>query len=83
MLSSLFLPVLLFSLVSSSSSKSMNDYCIEKGGVVDPRWPALNTNNPDNLLRLGGSRDFCKFSTLGPQDESRIYIGNITLFPIY
>lgn len=37
-------------------------YCTEKGGKVVHRTPALGTNNPDQLLVLGGGVDFCEFT---------------------
>jgi putative hemolysin len=51
-------------------------YCVEKGGTVVHRTPALGTNNPANMLVLGGGSDFCQFAD-GPLDEmstSRISI---------
>lgn len=37
-------------------------YCVEQGGTVVHRTPALGTNNPDQLLVLGGGIDFCEFT---------------------
>ena len=37
-------------------------YCVEKGGTVVHRTPALGTNNPDSMLVLGGRADFCEFT---------------------
>lgn len=39
-------------------------WCVEKGGTVVHRTPALGTNNPDQMLVLGDGVDFCEF-TLG------------------
>jgi putative hemolysin len=51
-------------------------YCVEKGGTVVHRTPALGTNNPDSMLVLGGGADFCQFAD-GPEGDmstSRISI---------
>ena len=51
-------------------------WCVEKGGTVVHRTPALGTNNPDSILVLGGGADFCQFAD-GPLDDmstSRISI---------
>mgnify|MGYP003694253689 CR=1 FL=1 len=48
-------------------------HCVAKGGVVEVRTPYWNTNddNPDNWLRLAGSRSFCEFTA---DDGSRIHV---------
>lgn len=55
-------------------------YCAEKGGEVDTRIPYYNTNddNPDNWIRLSGSRAFCKFTS--KKDGSRIHVLLTTLY---
>jgi putative hemolysin len=54
-------------------------YCVAKGGVVEVRTPYWNTNddNPDNWLRLAGSRNFCEFTAT---DGSRIHVLLATLY---
>lgn len=37
-------------------------YCTDKGGTVVHRTPALGTNNPAQMLVLGGGVDFCEFT---------------------
>jgi putative hemolysin len=54
------------------------DYCVQKGGEVDVRYPYFNTNdNQSAWLRLSGARRFCKFTL--KKDGSRIHILLATL----
>jgi len=53
-------------------------YCVKKGGEVNDREPFFNTNaDPQDWLRLSGSRQFCKFKA---NDGSRIYVELSTLY---
>jgi putative hemolysin len=57
-------------------------YCVRHGGEVDVREPYFNTNddNPQNWLRLSGSRQFCKFTS--KKDGSRIHVLLSTLYSV-
>ncbi|HEX3431197.1 MAG TPA: hypothetical protein VHT03_09940 [Rhizomicrobium sp.] len=46
-------------------------YCLQKGGVVQTRLPAYNTNG-DNPLILAGQRQFCQFTS--KKDGSQINV---------
>jgi hypothetical protein len=46
-------------------------YCVKKGGVVQERLPAYNTNGGDPLI-LAGKRDFCQFTS--SKDGSQINV---------
>lgn len=65
--------------VNPDESKAA-DYCVKKGGELEVRVPYFNTNddNPQNWLRLSGSRSFCKFTL--KKDGSRIHILLSTLY---
>jgi len=54
------------------------EYCTEKGGVVETRYPYYGTNDADPL-RLAGSLQFCAFTA---DDDSRIIISIGTLYTI-
>jgi putative hemolysin len=54
--------------------------CEEKGGQVQERRAAWNTNaDPSAWLMLAGDIEFCRFQTLGTADDSRIYVDLRTL----
>lgn len=54
--------------------------CEEKGGTVQERRAAWNTNgDPSSWLLLNNGIELCRFQTLGPEDDSRIYVDMRTL----
>ena len=63
----------------ASAPSAAAAHCVAKGGVVEVRTPYWNTNddNPDNWLRLAGSRNFCEFTA---DDGSRIHVLLSTLY---
>jgi len=66
---------------SQADSELINaqKYCVKNGGEVDVRAPYFNTNDdPQNWLRLSGSRNFCKFTS--KKDGSRIHVLLSTLY---
>lgn len=68
------------SLDNPASADAAAQYCVKKGGEVDVRVPYYNTNdnNPQNWVRLAGSRGFCKFTS--KKDGSRIHVLLSTLY---
>lgn len=62
---------------SSSAPDPAAAYCTQNGGVVQTRYPAFGTNNP-NPMRLAGSAQFCQFTSAS--DGSRILIRLETLY---
>src|SRR5690242_4195970 len=61
---------------SAASASAMNDgdaaaYCVKKGGVVQTRLPAYDTNGGNPLI-LAGKRDFCQFTS--QKDGSQINV---------
>jgi putative hemolysin len=65
---------------SDNDPDAAADYCTKKGGEVDIRAPYYNTNdsNPQNWVRLAGSRGFCKLTS--KKDGSRIHVLLSTLY---
>lgn len=58
-------------------------YCTDNGGTVTTRYPAYNTNAPqEQWLRLAGSRDFCTFYATADETgfQSQISIALDTLY---
>lgn len=54
--------------------------CEEKGGQVQERRAAWGTNgDPATWTVLAGDIELCRFQTLGPDDDSRIYVDLRTL----
>lgn len=54
--------------------------CEEKGGTVEERRAAWNTNGDlSNWVLLNNGIELCRFQTLGPDDDSRIYVDMRTL----
>jgi hypothetical protein len=61
---------------SAASASARNDgdataYCVKKGGVVQTRLPAYDTNGGNPLI-LAGKRDFCQFTS--QKDGSQINV---------
>lgn len=52
-------------------------YCTKKGGVVQTRLPAYDTNSGDPLI-LAGERDYCQFTS--KKDGSQINVLLATLY---
>ena len=62
--------------VCAATASAMNDgdtaaYCVKKGGVVQERLPAYNTNGGNPLI-LAGKREFCQFTSA--KDGSQINV---------
>ena len=53
------------------------EYCTQKGGVVETRFPFYGTNNT-NPLRLAGSMQVCSFTS--KTDKSQIMVALDTLY---
>jgi putative hemolysin len=64
----------------AATMSAAGEYCVKRGGEVDIRTPYFNTNddNPQNWLKLSGSRAFCKFTL--KSDGSRIHVLLSTLY---
>jgi putative hemolysin len=63
----------------STTNQLWQKYCTDHGGVVDERYPAYGTNDP-NPLQLSGVWKFCMFTS--KKDGSRIYAFLDTLFSV-
>jgi hypothetical protein len=51
-------------------------YCVKKGGVVQTRVPAYDTNGGDPLI-LAGKREFCQFTSQKDGSQINILLGTL------
>ncbi len=56
----------------NASTRSGEDYCVKKGGVVQTRIPEYNTNGGGDPLVLSGKQEFCQFTKA--KDGSQINV---------
>jgi putative hemolysin len=63
--------------ISNEDTGAAADFCKQKGGVVETRYPFYGTNN-SNPLQLAGSMHVCVFTAKA--DHSRILVALDTLY---
>jgi hypothetical protein len=72
---------LLMAQVSAAHASEMKGpdaaaYCVKKGGVVQERLAAYNTNGGNPLI-LAGKRDFCQFTSQKDQSQINVLVSTL------
>jgi len=59
-----------------TAARDAERYCTSHGGAVQERIPEYGTNNPNPLV-LGGSREFCQFTSKKDGSQINVLVGTL------